>query len=313
VGRGFGALLAFAAIAAAAEVVWLDGHREQVGRVVVKGDRLLLPGEKGMRSVATRRVVRVIGEDGEDVAFDRALRDGAPGAETAAMLASLPTAEGAALRDVQDRLADSMSRAVMERLSELARDRKPELRARAGVTLLLMGTSESLAAGLGIATGDGDAGVRRRVASALFAVLGALGEGGLRDGVAQGLADRDPNVKATCALVLGRLADERARDVLKASCLKSSDHHVRESAAEVLAELGDDAGVGVLVGMLSRTKHPGGPDLPARIVLEEKVRVCELLRRLKASRALDALRKAARAKEPELAAAAQRAIDAIGS
>jgi HEAT repeat protein len=313
VGRGLGALLAFAAAAAAAEVIWLDGRREEAERVVVKGDRLLLPAEKGMRSVATRRVVRVIGDDGKDVPFDRALRDGAPDAEIAAMLASLPTAEGAALREVQERLADSMSRAVLERLSELARDRKAELRARAGETLLLMGTPESLGAGLGIAIGDGDAAVRRRVASALFAVLGALKVEGLGDRVAEGLADRDANVKATCALVLGRLGDARARDVLRASCLKSSDHHVRESAAEVLAELGDDAGVSVLIGMLSRTKHPAGPDLPARIVLEEKIRVCALLGNLKASRALDALKKAARAKEPELAAAARRAIDAIGS
>jgi sugar phosphate isomerase/epimerase len=88
---------------------------------------------------------------------------------------------------------------------------------------------------------------------------------------------------------------------------------VRESAAEVLAELGDDAGVSVLVGMLSRTRHPAGPDLPARIALDEKIRVCDLLGRLKAKGAVEALKKAARAKEAELAAAAQRAIDAIGS
>jgi hypothetical protein len=64
--------------------------------------------------------------------------------------------------------------------------------------------------------------------------------------------------------------------------------------------------------MLTRTKHPGGPELPAKIALDEKIRVCGLLGRLKAKRAVDALRKAAGAKEPELAAAAQRALDAIG-
>ncbi len=132
--RGLGALLVLAAAAAAAEVVWLDGRRERVERVVVKGDRLLLPGEKGMLSVAIRRVVQAVG---------------------------------------------------------------------------------------------------------------------------------------------------------------------------------DDAGVSVLVGMLSRTRHPAGADLPARVVVEEKIRACELLGRLEARAALEALRKAALAREPELAAAAQRAIDAI--
>ena len=56
-----------------------------------------------------------------------------------------------------------------------------------------------------------------------------------------------------------------------------------------------------------------GPDLPARIFLDEKIRVCGLLGKLKAKAALGALKTAARSKEPELAAAAQRAIEAIGS
>jgi len=104
-----------ASSAAAADVVWLDGRREHVERVVVKGDRLLLSFEKGMRSIATRRVVQVVGDDGEEIALDRALRDGALEAEDAAALASLPTADGTTLREIQERLADSMSGAVMDR------------------------------------------------------------------------------------------------------------------------------------------------------------------------------------------------------
>lgn len=308
-GRRLGALLVLAVAAAAAEVVWLDGRREHVERVTVKGDLVLVPFEKGVRGIAVRRVVQVVGDDGQEVALDRALRDGALGAEAAAALTALPVADGPTLRELQERLADTMSRAVKDRLLELARDKKPELRARAVETLLLMGTAEALQAGLDLALGDADASVRHRGGSALFHVLGALRADGLADSVARGLLDRDARVKATCALVLGHLKDERARDALKV-CLKSGDHHLRESAAEALAELGDDAGVGVLLAMLTRAKHPTGDP---RIALDEKIRVCGLLGRLKARRAVDALRKAARAEESELAAAAQRALDEIGS
>ena len=77
-GRRLAALLALAAVATAADVIWLDGNREHVGRVVVKGDRLILPCEKGVQSVAARRVVQVVGDDGKDVALDRSLRDAVP-------------------------------------------------------------------------------------------------------------------------------------------------------------------------------------------------------------------------------------------
>jgi len=311
-GRALGVLLVLAAVGAAADVVWLDGRRERVERVVVKGDRLLLSIEKGMQSVATRRVVRVVGDDGEEIAFPRSLRDGPLEPDTAAALEALPRADKATLRGIQEQLADSMSRAVMDRLVALAEDRKADVRGRAAETLLLMGLKESLGAGLRVALEDPDAPVRRQVTAVLFHVLGALRTEGFADRVAGGLGDRDAGTRATCALVLGRLGDARGLDVLKASCLKSADHHVRESAAEVLAELGDDSGVSVLIGMLSRTRHPAGADLPARIALEEKIRVCELLGKLKARAAVEPLRKAARAQEPELAAAAQRAIDAIG-
>lgn len=122
-GRGLGALLLVAAVAAAADVVWLDGRPEHVERVVVKGDRLLLSAEKGMRSVAARRVVRVVGDDGEDIAFDRSLREGPLAPEAAAALTGLPAADPVALREIQERLADSMSRAVMDRLAELGKAR----------------------------------------------------------------------------------------------------------------------------------------------------------------------------------------------
>ena len=50
-GRRLGALLVLAVAAAAAEVVWLDGRREHVERVTVKGDLVLVPFEKGVRGI----------------------------------------------------------------------------------------------------------------------------------------------------------------------------------------------------------------------------------------------------------------------
>lgn len=310
--RRLAAFLVLVAAASAAEVVWLDGSRERVERVVVKGDRVLVPFEKGMRTVAARRIVEAFGDDGGEVALDRALRDGSLAAEDAATLAGLAGADPAALRDLQDRLADSMSRAVMDRLAGLAKDPKADVRARAGETLLLMGTAEPLGKGLEVALGDADAAVRNRVCSALFQVRGALRKEGLADRVAEGLGDRSRDVRTACALVLGALGDDRAREPLRTLGLKSADHHLRESAAEVLAGMGDDAGVAVLVSMLSRTRHAAGPDLPERVFLDEKIRVCDLLGKLKAKSALGALRKAAGAKDADLAAAARRAIEAIG-
>lgn len=304
-------LLAFASVAQAAEVVWLDGRRETVRRVVVKADRVLVSFEKGMRSIPKRRLVKLVGDDGKPIAFERKLVDGPLGDQDQAALAMIPEAPPDRLPSVQERLADSLSRTVLERLVALAGAKKPELRARAATTLLLMGVDESIRAGLSVAVGDKDKAVRRRLASTLPQIAGALELCGSRDEVAKGLADKDSYARAAFALALGRLGDERAIPILKRDGIKHRDHHVRESAAEALAELGDDAGVKVLVSMLTRTRHPAGDSLPERLFVQEKVRVCGHLAKLRAKGAVPALKRAARSKNAELAKAARAALDAI--
>jgi HEAT repeat protein len=305
-------LLIVSPFADAAEVVWLDGRRETVSRVVVRDDRVLVSFAKGLRSVPKRRIVKAAGDDGAEIALDRKLVDGPPGAPIEAALAGLPDASPDSLPQLQEQLADSLSRAAMERLVELTTAKKAEVRTRAASTLLLMGVDEPLRAGLAVALGDKDREVRLRLASALYGVTGALDVAGLVGEVAKGLEDRDTGVRAAFAMVVGRLGDKRAIPVLKSAGLKNRDHHVRESAAEVLAELGDDAGVTVLIGMLTRTRHPAGKDFPERLFVEEKVRVCRHLGRLRARKATSALEKAARSKHEELAKAAREALAAIG-
>jgi len=292
-----------------AEVTWLDGRRETVARASVKGDSVLLSFDKGMRSVSKRRVVRLTGDDGAEIALARQLTDVPADGALKAALEELSAAPPERMRMVEEQLADSMSRAVVAELVELSRSKKADTRARAATTLLLMGLDEPVRAGLAVALGDPDKGVRLRLASTLFEVRAVL----RTDDVAPGLEDRDAAAKATFAMVLGGLGDRRAVPVLRTAGLKNSDHHVRESAAETLAELGDDAGVTILIGMLSRAKHPAGASLPERLVVEEKVRVCGHLERLRARKAVPALKQAARSKNAELAAAANRALAAIAA
>ena len=304
------AVLSIAQLGHAAELVWLDGRRETTKRIVVKQNSVLIATDRGLRSVSKRRIVKALNDDGESIALDRGLRDVALRDTMRTALAALREISPDQLPRIQEQLADSLSRAVMKHLVELAGNKQPEIRARAATTLLMMGVDEPLRAGLSLARQDKDKKVRLRLASALFQVLGALEASSLIDEVAKGLSDRDQNVRTAFALVLGRLGDQRALPVLKTG-LKNRDHHVRESAAEALAELGSDAGVNVLIGMLSRKKHPGGSALPEQVVIDEKIRICGYLARLRAKKALTALKRAARSKNPELAAAAKRAVDAM--
>ncbi len=313
--RGLSSVLALFLIVApghGAEVVWLDGRRETVKRIVVKPDHLLVANSRGLQRLSKRRVVQARDNDGKAIVLRRELRDAPLDEALRGMLAALPGTPPEKWPRAQEQLADAMSRAVMQQLIGLTKDKRPETRARAGTVLLMMGIESPLRAGLSVAQQDKDKGVRRALASTLFQVAGALRAARLADTVAQGLADRDAIVKTSVALALGRMGDQRALPVLKAG-LKNRDHHVRESVAEALAELGSDAGVGVLIRMLSRRTHPAGPSLPKRLVIEEKIRMCDHLGRLRSKKAISALKKAGRSKNPELAAAAKRALDAVNA
>lgn len=303
------ALLALLALPVrAAEIVYVDGRREASEKVVVKEDEILVRFEKGLRRVPRADVAKVVQDDGSVVTIERDLADAALTDAQRADLDGLAKLDEPALLQAQQRLAASLSRAVLERLKELAASKDPRTRARAAVVLVRMGVPESVEPAVAMALGDASGDVREQAASALFGIAGLVEAQGWQATLRPGLEHSDRKIRAIFALVLGQAGDEEAVPALKKDALRHSDHHIRESAAEALAALGDDAGVPLLIKMLTRTRHPAGDDA---ILRAEKIRVCGHLERLAAKKALPALKRVARSGHPELAAAAQRAVDAI--
>ena len=127
-------------------------------------------------------------------------------------------------------------------------------------------------------------------------------------------------------MILAEVGEQDATPVLK-EMLKHSDHHRRESAAESLAELGDDSGAAELVKMLEYTdkNHPlltsnkemksdkdGWKNL-LKIVDEERIRVCGHVEKLKIQKAKGALQKLAGSTNPNVAEAAKKALSALAA
>ena len=291
----------------ATEIVHLDGTRTNSERVVVKDDVILVAFDKGMRQIPKAGVAMIVNDDGGRVILDRKLVEGAPASQ--ADIKALETADGAAYLTARQRLAASMSREVFAKAKELSKAKKPETRARAGEVLAGLGVPESLDAAVAIALKDKSAAVRNRVASSLFAIIGLIEAHDWHAKLRPGLESEHQKTRATFALVLGMAGDKAAIPVLKRDALRHRDHHFRESAAETLARLGDDAGVDVLVKMLRRKRHPAGEE----ILVVEKIRICGHLERLGAKKALPALRREAKSSNGDLAAAALRAVKAIAA
>lgn len=229
--------------------------------------------------------------------------------------------------DVANQLATKPSRPLVERLTSLSRGEKAEQRIRAALVLGKIPARSALERVVSLAVGDTDESVRVAAVGMLLAdgVAGLVKEAGLADSMHGGLEDSSLDVRFGVALVLARTGDEAAAPVLKKG-LKDRDHHRREEAAEALALLGDASGVGVLIKMIRYTDrtHPAlkanreleGTEAWKRLVAsvhEERIRVCGHLARLKAKRALSALKKLVRAKDARVAAAAKKAVAAISA
>jgi HEAT repeat protein len=120
------------------------------------------------------------------------------------------------------------------------------------------------------------------------------------------------------------MGNKDGAEILK-KALDDKDHHVRETAAEALAELGDDSGANVLIKMLKYTErnHPfllankdvqrdksAWADL-VKITVDEKVRVCGLLGSLKCKEARSVLKTLSQSKTSEIAEAASNALKEI--
>ena len=107
-----------------------------------------------------------------------------------------------------------------------------------------------------------------------------------------------------------------------ATFVGDSDHHVRESAAMALGECGDARGAKLLIAMCARERSPEVEAnkkadaetraLVARIASRERIRCCELLGSLHCKEAIATLTALGKHKDGALAAAAKKALEAIG-
>lgn len=226
------------------------------------------------------------------------------------------------------KLADKPSASVLTELEKLANDDQEETRKRACYTLIKMKTKESLERAVKTALSDKSPSLRITVSSYLSSedTPDLLNKANLMVESKKGLSDRKQEVRFAFALILAKAGDKAAVPTLK-KMLSNRDHHHRQSAAESLAELGDDSGVKILIKMLSYTdkNHPflkanksmkkdaSAWDSLLRIVREERLRICGLLGRLKAEKALPVLRKLAGSKDPEISKAARKSIEDIES
>lgn len=300
------------------QVVWLDGRRESVERVVVKADHVLVKIDGRTRRVARRSVVAVVRASGESKPVEPTVSSAPIDATQRSLLDRLGNASPPEAPAIQTALADRPSRATLDALARLTKAGSPEARARAAEVLLLSATPDGFDAAVALLRSDAPIATRERVATSLSRVVGAIRVRGWGPRLAPLLTDRHRGVRIAVALALGHAGVADAAAVLKKDGLRDRDHHVREAAAEALATLGDASGVRILLKMLTRTKHPAmttaadrkDPTL-VRIMIDEKVRVCRLLGALRATTAKAALTKAARSQHADLAAAAKRALDAI--
>jgi hypothetical protein len=221
-----------------------------------------------------------------------------------------------------EKLTAEAGRPLHDRLVALARDEDASIRAAAASALARVGAQHSAYEALRVALGDESADVRRATAVALATerAVAALKYVQRPDALGDALRSEDRVLRFHLGWLAGRLGDRRAIPALR-PFVKDRDHHRRESAAVILAELGDDAGVRVLIGMLRRRESPAvkaNADAP-RSVREtliaadrrERIRVCGLLGKLGARSAKPVLRKLASGDDEELARAAQEALERL--
>jgi HEAT repeat protein len=309
---------------------WLEAQEVQMssgevlaGEVVgVEDNRAKIRGADGkLRLVDVRRIDNARAADGTTKRFAAKLIDGPMSADATRALERLESGEALAPPELFQ-LTERCNRDAFAKLEQLAASDKRAVRQCAAQALAMAATPETVKAALEAALADSDPGLLREVGSLVGhgAALAAVEEAGATELLEKGMASKDQKARFGFAWAAARLGSDEALPVL-ATFLTDRDHHARESAAMALAERGDDAGAKILIEIAKRKRAPaeaanrGADDetkaLVARMVLRERVRACELLGRLKCDEATSSLRALLRSKEPELAAAAERALAQI--
>lgn len=296
----------------AAEVLHADGRRETVAALRADGKGGFTIEREGRRvPLMPGEIVVVIDDEGAETITIPALADSPDPPDTKALIASLVDPKNEQWPIVVEKLSRPPTRGKLDALAALTRDAKKEVRQRALRGLVGLRTRESTLAAAEAVLAEKDSAIRADGAYALFAVCEIFVRCETGDAVARGLADKNGRVRYVFAM-LAAADDETAKTVLRGTDgLKSSDHHVRESAATELGERGDASGESVLIAMLGRTKLPGidDPALMERLLIDEQVRVCAILGTLGTPSGRTALEKAKKSKHSAVAAAAVRALE----
>jgi HEAT repeat protein len=294
----------------AGEVIGVDDNRARIRDADGK-----------VRVVDVRRIDHARAADGSTKRFAAKLIDGPLSAEATRALERLESGEELAYPELFQ-LTERCNAEAAAKLERLAASDKRAVRQRAAQALAMAATPETVKAALEAALAAGDAAVLREVGSLVGhgAALAAVEEAGATGLLEKGMASKDQKARFGFAWAAARIGSDDALPVL-ATFLTDRDHHTRESAAMALAERGDDSGAKILIEIAKRKRAPAEAAnrdaddetkaLVARAVMRERVRACELLGRLKCEAAAASLRALLRSKEPELAAAAERALAQI--
>lgn len=320
--RACGWILFCCTAAPRAQEVVLDGGEVLAGTVErVHDNRVYIHGADGaVRMLPVRGVVGERSADGTLRRFHAGLRDAALDPVENGMLAQVQAGKEVALPELL-LATERCSRAFADALQAQLTEGKPAARLQAARLLAATLVPEAVKAALAAAVAD----TSGRMLAAVAELWGSPSLGALEAASAlplldQGLSTTNARARFAMAWLGAQLGSDAALPVL-VRCLGDRDHHVRESAACVLAERGDASGATIVLQIAKRDRAPvqtanrGGDAetraLVDRIALRERRHACELLGKLRHEPALAVLRKLAASKEPTLAASARDAVAAI--
>ena len=312
-----------AAGALAQEVVTSNGEVIAGSVVSVEGSRAKIRTADGaMRVVGVESIDCERLADGKVKRHPAQLTKGPLDAPSVAMLARLQKGDPVAEEDLMPLTAKCTQEAI-DALSAVASNKGHKARQAAARILALTATKEGIRAAFDAANADTGGVLWKAIANGIGsgAGIGAVDAAGARGDVEAMLTSKDRQVRFGCAWIAAKLGSTDALPVL-ATFVGDADHHVRESAAMCLAECGNPAGAKLLITMCTRERSPEMEAnkkadaetraLVARLVSRERIRSCELLGQLKCKEAIPALTALGKHKDLALAAAAKKALEAIG-
>jgi len=266
------------------------------------GTRIFFRTTSGMvRTYHKRAVQSATNADGQSVSCTIALTKAPLTTAQKSLLGQVASFHAAMTNPAVSKLIDGASEECVAELNRLALKKSAKNREAAIGLLSLVGSEGAVRRVVKIAVNDPDPKIRFAAANYLLKpnCIRCVKSAGLIEEVRKGFADKKRNTRFCLAYVAGKAGDVKAVPILKKN-LKNSDHHFRESAALLLAELGDASGIRQLLKMAKAKKNDN-----------ECIAICQALSRLGDKKALTALKSVAKSKNARVATAASHAIEKI--